>query len=133
MTVLAIQPEALLIHAIPGLRTRVEDLQVLDAVAGQFREGGHDLRCRAALADDEFLVAEVEGLVLAEMEERPGAHHRHGVASGVGLVELGEQHGAFGGKAGRRVQALLAEKTGAVVHRGSIGRLAAQDHCKLKP
>jgi len=92
---LAVSPDALVVHAIPGLGTRIQNLQILDAVAGQFRKRRHELRRRPALAHDEFAVADVNRLVLAEMKERLRAHHRHGIKPGAGLVKFRDEKGAF--------------------------------------
>jgi len=49
------------VHLVLRLRARVEDAQVLGAVAGQLGVRRHRLRPRAALADDHLAVANQDG------------------------------------------------------------------------
>ena len=107
-------------HRVARLRPRVEDAQVLEAVAGQLGERGHGLRGRAALADDQLALAEVDRLLLAEVEERAGAHHRDRPAAVVLAVEAGEEDGALGRDRGRRLEAAAAQGFGAGVHGVSL-------------
>ena len=56
------------------LGARVEDAQVLGAVARELRIGRDRLRARPALADDELAVAHPEGLAVADRVEVHRAH-----------------------------------------------------------
>ena len=117
---LLVEPHGLLVHAIPGLGPRVQDAQVLHAMAGQFGERGRRLRTRPALPDNQLILAQVDRLVLAEVMKCLSAHHRHRIAALVGLVKLGHQPGALAGNRRRRIETLTAELAGAVVHIQSI-------------
>ncbi|EKD38770.1 MAG: hypothetical protein ACD_75C00615G0003, partial [uncultured bacterium] len=48
-------------------------------MAGEFGKGRHRLGRRAALADDEFPFADIEGFVFADIFESEGAQHRQRV------------------------------------------------------
>ncbi len=58
---------------------RIQDPQVLDAVAGQLGISRHGLGGGAALADDELSLAQPERLAVADGEEGEGAQHRDAV------------------------------------------------------
>ena len=103
-------------HGVARLRARVEDPQVLHAVTGELRERGHRLRGGAALADDQFAVAQVDLLLLAEVEEGAGPHHRDGPAAVVLAVEAGEEDGPLGRDRGSGVEAQAAQGFGPGVH-----------------
>ncbi len=94
----------------------IQDPQILDAVAGQLRIGGHGLGPGSALAHDEFALAHPEGLLLADGQEVQGPEHGNAVPSLVLLVEGRGDLCPLGTDGGDRVQALLAQSLGAFVH-----------------
>ena len=113
---LLIYLDAVVGNGIACFRPRIENSQVFEAVAGQFRIGGHGLGLRAALADDQLIIAQVDRFVLAQIVERSRPHHRHGVFSVVGLIEVGDQRGPLGGNRGRGVEALHPQFGNSFVH-----------------
>ena len=121
---LLVKPDGFVIHAIPRLGPRVENFQILDAVAGEFGKRRHQLGRRAALAHDQFAGTEINRLVLAEVQKGFGAHHRHGKQTGVGLIKFREQHRAFGGNARRSIQALATKFGCADIHGGNYTSLS---------
>ena len=118
---LLVDRQALLRHGVTGLGPGIEDAKVFQAVAGQLGVGRHDLGLRAALADDQLSLAQIDRLVLAKVMERAGTHDRHGVFAFVGLVEVGQQAGALGSQRGLRVEALLSQSGGSWRHDLKIG------------
>ena len=104
-------------HAVGGLGARVEDPQVVEAVAGQLGEGRHELRRRAALADDQLVVAEVDRLAPAEPLVGQGAEQRRGAAPRLLAVELRRQERPLGADRRDGGEARRAQPVGAVVHR----------------
>ena len=119
---LAIKPDGFGVDRVVGLRPGVEDFQVLDAVAGQFGIGRHGLRCRATLADDEFVRAQVKRLVLAEVQEGPRAQDRNGITALVGFVEIGDEGGPLRRDRGSGVETLAAELFSARGHGYGVER-----------
>ena len=68
---------------------RIQHMEVLHAVTGELREGGHRLGLGAAFAHDEFVRADIERLLGADLIEVLGAEHRNGVFAVILLVESG--------------------------------------------
>ncbi len=108
--------QTLLGHGITGLGPGIEDAEVFQAVTGQLGVGRHDLGLRAALADDQLALPEIDRLVPAKVMERAGAHYRHGELAFVGLVEVGQQAGSLGGQRRPRGEALLSQASGSWRH-----------------
>ena len=99
-----------------GLLPGVQDPQVLGAVAGQLRIGGHGLGPGAALAHDEFALAHPELLLLADGQEVQGPEHGNAVPPLVFPVEGRGDLSPLGTDGGDRGQALLAQSLGAFIH-----------------
>ena len=111
-----IGPNLLLGDAVACHEPRVQDPQILGAVTGQFGEGRHGLGPRAALADDQFIRAEVYGFLAAEMHEIEGAQHGCGVLPEIFLVKLRHEQGALDGDARWNADAFLSKALNAFVH-----------------
>ncbi len=90
-----VELEGLGLHPVPGLGAGVEDAEVLETVAGQLGERRGRFWARSPLADDEFLFAQVNGLVAAEVQKGQRSEHGSRVAALVGLVEFGNEPRAF--------------------------------------
>ena len=90
-----------------GLRSGVEDAQVFKAVTGQLGIGRDRLGLGASFADDQLVIAQVDRLVLTQVEEGSSPHDRDRVLALVRLVEVGHQarplvrDRRLGGDAGR--------------------------------
>ena len=85
------------------------------------------------LTDDQLVGSEVERLVLAEVQENAGAHHRRRVLAFVGLVELGHQDSPFGRNGRFCVQAFLPEFAGSCIHglsSDASGQTAVAEACE---
>ncbi len=98
------------------LLARIQDPQILDAMAGQLRIGGDGLGPGSALAHDEFTLAHPEGLLLADGPEVQGPEHGNAVPSLVLLVEGRGDLRPLRTDGGDRVQALLAQSLGTFIH-----------------
>ena len=75
----------------------VQHMEVLHAVAGEFRERRDGLRLGAALAHDQLVRADVQRLLRADLVEVFRAEHRDRIFSIVLLVERSLDEGAFNG------------------------------------
>ncbi len=89
---LLVRADVLLRHPVAGHLPVVQDAQVLGRVAGQLGEGRHRLGGRAAFADDQLVVADIQSLVFAQVLEAQGPQHRQRVFAAVFLVEAGLQN-----------------------------------------
>ena len=96
--------------------TFVQGVQVFHRMTGQFREGRHSLRQRPAFADDQFVITDIQGLLLADLIEIPGTQHgdRHGAI--VLLIEGGLNQRAFDTQGCGGVKILLTQALDALVH-----------------
>ena len=75
----------------------VQHVEVLHAVAGEFRERRDGLRLGASLAHDQLVRADVQRLLRADLVEVLRAEHRDRIFSIVFLVERSLDEGAFNG------------------------------------
>ena len=96
--------------------TRVKRMKVFHRVACQLRKRGHSLRLRAALANNQLVGSNIDCLLFTYFIEILGPEHRRRQCSIVLLVELGLDERPLNGERCRRVEALLAQTTYAVVH-----------------
>jgi hypothetical protein len=103
---LAVDADVVLADAVGGHRPAVEDAQVFFAVAGQFGIGRHGAGFGPALADDQLVIPDVDRLMLVQVFQRLGAHHRQRVFADVLPVEVGDQLGPLDRDGDRRFQAL---------------------------
>lgn len=78
-------------------------------MATQLGVGGGSFRSRTFLADDQLVLADVDGLVFHQVLEDQGAADWSREKTGVLPVDLGYQLGALGRDGGFGVQALLAQ------------------------
>ena len=108
--------DALVGDRVTGFGPRVQNPQVFRTVAGQLRIGGHELWLRAAFAHDQFVIAHVNRLPLAEVEKRTGSHHGHRVFTLVGLVEIREQTGPLVRDGRGGVEALSSKSCCSFIH-----------------
>ena len=99
---------------------RVERVQVFHRVARQLRKCRHGLGHRSALANDELVGADVDGLLLANLIEVLRTQHGNRHRAVVLLVELGFDECALDGERCRGVEVLLAQPTNAVVHAAKV-------------
>ena len=98
-------------------------MQVLHTMARQFWEGGHGLRLRPTLPDNQFVLAYVDGLLLANLVEVTRAKHRRWHRSVALLVELSLYQRPLYAECRRRVHVLLAQTAYAVIHAAHILRM----------
>ncbi len=115
----AVSRNRLVAHGVAGLLARAQDLEVLDAVAGELGVGRARLGRRPAFPDDQLVVADVHGLALAEVLEREGAEDGHGMPALVFAVEVGDELGALGADRRRGLGASPAQSLDAFGH-GSL-------------
>ena len=73
----------------------VHDLHILDGVAAQFGEGRGALRILALLADDQFVIGQIQGLFGEVLLQYHGAEHRYGDSTLVLFVNFGLDLGSF--------------------------------------
>jgi hypothetical protein len=113
---LLLDAKSLLVDGVARLLAAVERPEVVDAVTRQLREGRRRLGGRSALAHDQLVRADEDRLVLAEVAERQGPHHRDGVTALVLAVELREEARPLHGDRGGGIEALLSKTLDAIVH-----------------
>ena len=94
----------------------VQRVQVLHRVTGQLGECGHSLGQWPALAHYQLVVADVDGLLLANLVEVAGAQYGCGHGAVVLLVECGFDEGSLDAERSWSVEVLLAKAAYAVVH-----------------
>ena len=98
---------------------RIQDMQVLHTMAGQFREGRHTFRFRPAFAHDQLVLADIDRLLLADLIKIHGPENRDRVFSVVFLVETSFYQSAFDRQGGLGIKRLLAKTFDPIIH--SIG------------
>jgi hypothetical protein len=104
------------IHVIMGQRPRVQDFEILHAMARQLWKSGRCFRAGTALANNELVVTKIKALVLAEMKKGARAQHRYGEKTLMSLVELRYEKGSFGRHARPCVEAEGTESSGSFGH-----------------
>ena len=114
---LVVDPQRLVVHRIASLGAGIQDPQVFDRVAGEFGVGGHGFGFRTPFADDQFLVAQVNRLVLAQVQKRPSPHHGNRILAVVSPVEVRQQAGTFVRNLGLSRQAGLPQPRCSFVHK----------------
>ena len=103
--------------------TLVQRVQVFHRVAGQLWESRHGFRQRTALTYNQFLVTDIDSLLLTYLVEIPGPEdgNRHGAV--VLLIESSLYQGTFDAQCGGRVEILLAQMTYALIHATQVLRV----------
>ncbi len=119
---LAVVLEDSRVDSVVCLLAGVEDREVVDRVTGELGVGRHRLRTRPALADDEFVVADVDRLPGEDLEERRAAKARGGHPPLGLLHKLRENRRALCRDPLRARKAGVAQSAGPVVHPFSLQR-----------
>src|ERR1035441_593649 len=88
----------LIAHHVGDLFARVQDFQVLHAVAAELRIRRRALGRGSAFAHNQLFVADVDRLALHQVGKRQRAAHRDGERRVRGAIELGQQPGALQGE-----------------------------------
>ena len=99
--------------------TCVQDMQVLHTMAGQFRKSRHTFRFWSAFAHDQFILADIDRLLLADLIKIHGPKNRNRIFSVVFLVETSFYQSAFNRQGGLGFERLLSKTFDPVIH--SIG------------
>ena len=89
-------------------------------MAGKLREGRYSLWQRSPLAHDQLVLADVEGLLLADLIKILGPEYRNRILAVVFLLEGGLDEGTLDAESSRSVKALLMEALDTVVHTAVI-------------
>ena len=103
--------------------TGIEGVEVFHGVTGQFWECRHCLGHRPALSHNQLVVADIEGLLLADLIEVPGPQHGRWHRTVVLLIKLRLYQGALYRQRCRRVHILLSQPSDAVVHAAQVLRM----------
>ncbi len=106
-------------YLFPG----IEDVQIFQGMAAQFRVGRRGFGGRAFFTDDQFAFVDADGLVFHQILKGQGAAHRRGQRSHVLFVEFGHQFCSLGRDGGHGVQALLPQPGHSFTHRHGINLL----------
>ena len=113
--VVALDLPRAIVHGIRDLLAGVENFEILEAVAAEFREGGGGLGRRSALAHDQLVLPNVDLLVLHQVRKRARAADgdRHGL---VLAIKLGQQLRALDGEPRPDLQGCLSQSAYTLVH-----------------
>src|SRR5210317_1611984 len=98
------------------LITGIEDMEIFDTVAGQFRKGRHSLRLRATLGDDQLVITDIQSFFLAVVEKIKRPQHRDRALAVILLVESRLVQSALYRKARLRLHAQFAQALNALIH-----------------
>jgi len=91
-------------------------MQVLHAMAGKFREGRHGLGTGPPLADDQLVLADIDRLPLADLQEVQGTQDRDRILPVILLIETGLDQGPLDGEGRLGLEGLPAQTFDTVVH-----------------
>ena len=103
-------------HGVVRHGPGIEDLQILHGMTGELGEGGHGLGLGSPLSHDEFAVADVDGLMFADVKEVQSPHHGDGMLPFVSSVKFGFQHRPLDGDPGTGIHAGLPQFRHSLVH-----------------
>ena len=101
----------------------VQCVEILDAVAGEFREGRNSFGQRTALTHNQFVRSDIDGLLLTKFIEVAGTQNAGGHLAVVLLVERCLAECTLYGEGGGGVDALLVQTLHAIVHATLILRV----------
>ena len=101
----------------------IERVEVLNAVASQFRKSRNSLWHRSAFTHNQFILTDIESFLLADFIEVLGSQHSDGHRSVVLLVELRFDECPFDAQRRRGIEILLAQSFDALVHSAFISRI----------
>ena len=97
---------------LPG----IQYMQVLHAMAGKFREGRHGLGAGPPLADDQLVLADIDRLPLADLQEVQGTQDRDRILPVILLIETGLDQGPLDGEGRLGLEGLPTQTFDTVVH-----------------
>jgi len=103
-------------NAVAGHGSAVQDPEIVGTVAGDLGVGRRGLGLVAAFADDQLVVADVDGLVGYYVVKGLRPQHRLRVLADVLAVELGQQHRPFDRDRRMGVEAPLSQSLHPIVH-----------------
>ena len=119
---LALVGADVLLADVVGLQlARIECVQVFHTVTGEFGERRHGFGLGPPLAHDELAVADIDGLLLADLVEVTGAQDAVGHLAVVFFIERRLDECALDGERGGRVDTLLTQAAYALVHAAFVG------------
>ena len=97
---------------LPG----IQYMQVLHAMAGKFREGRHGFGAGPPLADDQLVLADIDRLPLADLQEVQGTQDRDRILPVILLIETGLDQGPLDGEGRLGLEGLPTQTFDTVVH-----------------
>ena len=119
---LALVGTDVLLADVVGLQlTRIERVQVLDAVTGELGERRYGFGPGTPLAHDELAVADIDSLLLTDFVEVTGTQDAVGHLAVVFFIERRLDECALDGERGGRVDTLLTQAAYALVHAAFVG------------